>query len=230
MLQATSIIADTDHLTVEVLAGSTAGSTYSLGGGAVWTPGDLYVIAGGGTSAPNALGTSADDADLPHPSESRRDAVGNLVVADRADDEVEILAVSSSDPGYFLGSGATWTPGDLYVLAGGGDQTPSASGTDGLLTLLEPNGRRRGIPFRRRCCRRLRGFRDRVPGTPPRCRPCSSLRHPATGRSRSAGRRPRPTAEARSPVTTCSSLPEGPRPRRRPSLSGRTRRRLWSGT
>ncbi len=131
------VIADTDHLTVEVLAGSTAGSTYSLGGGAVWTPGDLYVIAGGGTSAPDALGTSADDADLAAPVGVATDAVGNLVVADRADDEVEILAVSSSDPGYFLGSGATWTPGDLYVLAGGGDQTPSASGTDGLLTLLE---------------------------------------------------------------------------------------------
>jgi hypothetical protein len=58
-------------------------------------------------------------------------------VANGTGDEILILALSASDPGYRLGSGATWTSGDVYLLAGDGDQAPSASGTDALLTQLD---------------------------------------------------------------------------------------------
>ena len=130
------IIDDTYLDLVEVLAGSATDPSYSLGSEAVWTTGDLYVLAGGGTIAPSSSGTTANDTYFDEPFEVATDVEGNLLIADGADDEVEILAVSSSDPGYFLGSGASWTRGDLYVLAGGGDQTPNALGTDALSTLL----------------------------------------------------------------------------------------------
>ncbi len=129
-------IADSDDLMVEVLAGSATDPGYLLGSGAVWTAGDLYVIAGGGTSPPSASGMPADETGLDLPVGVATDAAGNLLVAEGSGDQVDILAVSSSDPGYELGSGATWLPGDLYVLAGGGIEAPSASGTDALSTQL----------------------------------------------------------------------------------------------
>jgi hypothetical protein len=43
-----------------------------------------------------------------------RHAVG----ADTGDDEVEVLAVSTQNPGYVLGASASWVRGDLYVIAG----------------------------------------------------------------------------------------------------------------
>jgi hypothetical protein len=130
------LISDTDNLTVEVLAGAATNSTYSLGSGAVWTPGYLYVVAGGGVNAPSATGTLADGTLLDDPVGVSPDASGNILIADSLDEEVEVLACSSANPGYVLGTDATWTPGNLYVLAGGGAQTPSPSGTDGLGTQL----------------------------------------------------------------------------------------------
>jgi hypothetical protein len=130
------LISDTDHLTVEVLAGSATNSTYFLGSEAVWTPGYLYVVAGGGTSAPSATGTLADGTLLDGPVGVSTDASGNILIADSADEEVVVLACSSANPGYVMGTDATWAPGNLYVLAGGGEQTPSPSGTDGLGTQL----------------------------------------------------------------------------------------------
>ena len=38
--------------------------------------------------------------------------------ADTGDDEVEVLAVSTQNPGYVLGASASWVRGDLYVIAG----------------------------------------------------------------------------------------------------------------
>ena len=130
------LISDTDNLTVEVLAGSATNSTYSLGSGAVWKPGYLYVVAGGGVSAPSAAGTLADGTFLDGPVGVSTDASGNILIADSLDEEVVVLACSSANPGYVMGTDATWTPGNLYVLAGGGVQTPSPSGTAGLGTQL----------------------------------------------------------------------------------------------
>jgi hypothetical protein len=130
------IIVDTDLDSVEVLAGSATDPGYSLGTGVSWTTDDLYVIAGGGTIQPSASGSSAYGIALDSPEGVAIDAAGNVLVADGTGNEVLILAVSDSNPGYLLGTGSTWTSGDMYLLAGGGDQTPSASGTDGLSTYL----------------------------------------------------------------------------------------------
>jgi hypothetical protein len=130
------IIADTDELTVEVLAGSPSDPSYLLGNGAVWAVGYLYVVAGRGTSPPSELGTPADETDLDGPERVATDAVGNVLIAGGTEDDVDVLAVSASDPGYLLGPGTTWVPGNLYVLAGGGGEAPSPSGTDGLSTQL----------------------------------------------------------------------------------------------
>ncbi|HXZ82654.1 MAG TPA: fibronectin type III domain-containing protein, partial [Acidimicrobiales bacterium] len=130
------IIADKDHNEIEVLAGSPTDPRYSLGDGVVWTTGDLYVIAGGGSSVPSPLGSSAESTGLASPTGVAVDASGNVLVAVATDYVVGILAVSRSDPGYLLASGAEWHPGDLYVVAGGGNQAPSATGTDGLSTQL----------------------------------------------------------------------------------------------
>jgi hypothetical protein len=130
------IISDKDDDEIEVLAGSATDPSYPLGDSADWTDRDLYVIAGGGSTTPSPLGSPADETALASPIGVVTDAVGNVVVADAADHEIEVLAVSSADPGYLLASGATWSPGDLYVVAGGGKETPSASGTDGLSTQL----------------------------------------------------------------------------------------------
>ena len=131
------LISDTDNLTVEVLAGATTNSAYSLGSGAVWKPGYLYVVAGGGVNTPSATGTPADGTSLDDPLGVATDASGNILIADSEDDEVEVLACSGADPGYVMGTDDTWTPGNLYVLAGGGDETASPSGTGGLGTQLD---------------------------------------------------------------------------------------------
>jgi hypothetical protein len=131
------IIADSDDLAVEVLAGSTTNPSYSLGAGADWAPGNLYVVAGGGTTAPSTSGVPADEAALDSPFGVAVDAAGNVLVANGTGNEILTLALSASDPGYRFGSGTTWTSGDVYLLAGDGDQAPSASGTDALLTQLD---------------------------------------------------------------------------------------------
>jgi hypothetical protein len=130
------LISDTDNLAVEVLAGAATNSNYLLGSGAVWKPGYLYVVAGGGVSAPSATGTPADGTSLDDPVGVATDAAGNILIADSLDEEVEVLACSSTNPGYVLGTDVSWAPGNLYVLAGGGDETPSPSGTDGVGTQL----------------------------------------------------------------------------------------------
>ena len=131
------IIADTDLGSIDVLAGSATDPGYSLGTDVSWTTDDLYVIAGGGTIPPSASGSSAYGIALDSPEGVAIDAAGNVLVANGTGNEILALALSASDPGYRLGSGTTWTSGDVYLLAGDGDQAPSASGTDALSTQLD---------------------------------------------------------------------------------------------
>jgi len=131
------IIVDTDLDSVEVLAGSVTDPGYLLGTGVSWTTDDLYVIAGGGTIPPSASGSSAYGIALDSPEGVAIDAAGNVLVANGTGNEILTLALSASNPGYRFGSGTTWTSGDVYLLAGNGDQAPSASGTDALSTQLD---------------------------------------------------------------------------------------------
>src|SRR5579875_3210199 len=135
------LVADTDDGAIEVLAVSAADPGYVLGSGATWTPGDLYVLAGAGSSAPSPGGSPAAATLLNLPQGVGVDPEGDVLVADTDDGAIEVLAVSAADPGYVLGSGATWTPGDLYVLAGAGSSAPSPGGSPAAATLLNlPQG------------------------------------------------------------------------------------------
>ncbi|MGA9077141.1 MAG: fibronectin type III domain-containing protein [Acidimicrobiales bacterium] len=130
------LVADTDDVALEILASSAADPSYSLGSGSQWTPGNLYVLAGWGSNEPSEFGTPAGDSELDSPTGVAVDSSGNVLVADGSDNEVDLLAESASNPGYLMGSGASWTTGNLYLIAGGGVQVPSASGTDALATEL----------------------------------------------------------------------------------------------
>ncbi|HLI16125.1 MAG TPA: fibronectin type III domain-containing protein [Acidimicrobiales bacterium] len=134
------LVADTDDGAIEVLAVSAADPGYVLGSGATWTPGDLYVLAGAGSSAPSPGGSPAAATLLNLPQGVGVDPEGDVLVADTDDGEIEVLAVSAANPGYVLGPGATWTPGECYVVVGGGSAAPSPAGSPaGAVALRQPD-------------------------------------------------------------------------------------------
>lgn len=119
----------------ESLGPSASGSTNS----------NFAVVAGNGNGSPKPTptGSAADSTSLNVPSDAVDDGLGNRVISDSADDEVEVLAVSATNPGYALGSGAKWQPGYLYVIAGAGTSptVPTGSGSSALSTELNsPEG------------------------------------------------------------------------------------------
>ncbi len=120
------LLADFGNNRVRVLAVSAPNPGYPLGGCSgtcTWTQGDIYTVAGTGTSGYTGDGVSATSAELDSPNGVSLDAAGNLYVADTGGNRVRVVAVSASNPGYSLGgcSGTcTWTVGDIYTIAGDG--------------------------------------------------------------------------------------------------------------
>ena len=137
-----AVICDTNRSEIEVLAESSTNPGYVIGSGATWAVGSLYLIAGDGTHSPVPVTTGSPGATtaLNVPKGVALDSDGNVLIADTGDDEVEVLAVSTTNPGYVLGPSASWVPGDLYVIAGLGKgkvtPAPTSSGapatSDGL--------------------------------------------------------------------------------------------------
>jgi hypothetical protein len=122
------LIADNGDSEVDLLEESATNPGYILPIGDAWTPGELYVIAGSGTTSPTPTsGLSATAAKLAHPRGLGFDRMGNVLIADTGDNDVEVLATSDTNPGYELPIGATWNRGELYVIAGGGSTAPSAT-------------------------------------------------------------------------------------------------------
>ena len=121
------VIADTANNEIEVIAVSATNPGYVLPIGTGWQVGDDYVIAGGGSdslsSADPEPGTSES---LYFPSGVALDSSGNIVIADAGDSDVDVLAITTVNPGYVLPIGVTWVRGDLYLIAGGGTDSPSA--------------------------------------------------------------------------------------------------------
>jgi len=114
------LIADTGNQRVRVVAVSTSNPGYPLAGctgRCVWTPGDIYTVAGNGSGGYSRDGIRATGAELNSPTGIGVDANGDLLITDTANHRVRLVAVSTSNPGYAV---ADWTVGDIYTVAGTG--------------------------------------------------------------------------------------------------------------
>jgi sugar lactone lactonase YvrE len=96
------------------------------------TAGDIYTIAGGGTSAPSSTGDggAAVRAKVFQPSGLSLDHDGNLVIADQGQNKLVVLPARTGR--YY---GQHMTAGHLYTVAGNG--SASYSGDGGLATRAE---------------------------------------------------------------------------------------------
>jgi sugar lactone lactonase YvrE len=110
------VIADSTNGRVRVVAAST-GTFY----GQPMTAGDIYTVAGGGSSG--ADGVPATQADLISPDGMAVDSHGNLLIA--AGYTVKIRVVAGSTGTFY---GQAMTAGDIYTIAGNGTQGYSGDG------------------------------------------------------------------------------------------------------
>jgi trimeric autotransporter adhesin len=111
------VIADTGNDRVRVVAAST-GTFY----GQAMTAGDIYTVAGGGTTYPGT-GGPATAAELDYPESVAVDANGNLLLTDMLHERVDVVAAST---GTFYGQ--AMTAGDIYTIAGDGERGYSGDG------------------------------------------------------------------------------------------------------
>jgi secreted PhoX family phosphatase len=122
------VIADSANNVVRVVAAST-GTYY----GQAMTAGDIYTVAGNGTIGYSGDGGPATSAELNLPRGVTVDGAGNLVIADRGNNVVRVVAGST---GNFYGQ--AMTAGDIYTVAGNG--TVGYSGDGGAATAAELSG------------------------------------------------------------------------------------------
>jgi len=123
------LIADAGNERVRVVAVSASNPGYPLAGCAgpcVWTPGDIYTVAGDGFNGYNGDDMPATSAELNSPTDVSVDTHGNLYIADTGNDRVRVVAVSATNPGYPL---VSWTVGDVYTIVGGGTAGYTGDGT-----------------------------------------------------------------------------------------------------
>jgi NHL repeat-containing protein len=104
------VIADGANGRVRVVAAG-SGTFY----GAAMTAGDIYTVAGTGAGAFSGDGGPATAAELNSPRRVTVDGAGNLVIADRGNDRVRVVAAAS---GTFYG--VPMTAGNVYTVAGTG--------------------------------------------------------------------------------------------------------------
>src|SRR6266702_3700953 len=104
------VIADGANGRVRVVAAST-GTFY----GQAMTAGDIYTVAGTGTLGFAGDGGPATGAELSSPRRVTVDGAGNLVITDRGNNRVRVVAASA---GTFYGQ--AMTAGDIYTVAGTG--------------------------------------------------------------------------------------------------------------
>jgi len=114
---------------VRVVAAS-SGTYYGI----PMTAGDIYTVAGDGTQGKAGEGGPAVSAELSSPAGVAVDRFGNLIVADSAADEIDVVAVST---GTFYG--LPMVAGEIGTITGGGTascetsrRSPVPPGADGL--------------------------------------------------------------------------------------------------
>ncbi|MDA8365834.1 MAG: hypothetical protein M0Z62_02600 [Actinomycetota bacterium] len=132
------LLADSANGTVRMVAATTCASSCAYGLPAT-VAGDVYVVAGGGSSTPSTTPQAATQVALQFPDGLAVTSGGDVVIADQGGPAVDLLeehACSGSCP-YGLTSE---TPGDLVVLAGlGTGSLPSSTPAPGTsLTLNSP--------------------------------------------------------------------------------------------
>jgi outer membrane protein OmpA-like peptidoglycan-associated protein len=84
-----------------------------------WTAGDVFRIAGTYTSGATTDGASALNWQFDSPLGMTLDSSGNIVVGDTGNNTVDVVALSSSNPGYLLSGSdcavsCTWASGHVY--------------------------------------------------------------------------------------------------------------------
>jgi trimeric autotransporter adhesin len=104
------VIADTGNDMIRVVAAS-SGTFY----GQAMTAGDIYAVAGTGTSGFSGDGGPGTAAELAAPQSVTVDGAGNIVIADTGNNRIRVVAGSS---GTFYGQ--AMTAGDIYTVAGSG--------------------------------------------------------------------------------------------------------------
>jgi trimeric autotransporter adhesin len=119
------VIADPYNQRVRVVA-ATTGTFY----GQAMTAGDIYTVAGDGTSGYAGDGGPATSAELSLPEAVAVDGSGNLVIADTFNQRVRVVAATT---GTFYGQ--AMTAGDIYTVAGNG--TAGFAGDGGPATSAE---------------------------------------------------------------------------------------------
>ena len=132
------LFADTSNHRIRVVAASSA--TFF---GQSMTAGDIYTIAGTGTAGFSGDGGAATSAKLNTPYDVAIDSHGNVVIADKNNQRVRVLAEATGT--YY---GTSMAAGDIYTVAGNG--TASFGGDGGIATsanlnypkgvALDPNG------------------------------------------------------------------------------------------
>jgi hypothetical protein len=119
------LITDLGNYRVRIVAESASDPGYFLGGCSAtcrWAKGDIYTVAGRGRGAVAYLGDggAATSAALSYTTDVSVDASGNLLIVDTNNNQVRVVAVSASNPGYTLSgcpSACTWAKGDIYTVA-----------------------------------------------------------------------------------------------------------------
>jgi trimeric autotransporter adhesin len=121
------VITDASSNRIRVVAEHT--STYY---GQTMTSGDIYTIAGDGGLGYNGDGIPATSAELGFPQSAAVDAAGNVLIADRDNNRIRVVAEHT---GTFYGQ--AMEAGDIYTIAGDGNQ--GFSGDGGPATSAELN-------------------------------------------------------------------------------------------
>ena len=122
------VIADTNNNRVRVVAGRT-GTFY----GQAMTAGHIYTVAGTGTLGFSGDGGPATAAELFTPEAVAVDGAGNLVIGDAGNKRVRVVAART---GTFYGQ--AMTAGDIYTVAGDGDESSSGDGGPATAAGLTP--------------------------------------------------------------------------------------------
>jgi trimeric autotransporter adhesin len=112
------VVADGRNYRVRVVAASD-GTFY----GQAMKSGDIYTVAGDGTSDFDGNGVPAMKAALGGPTAVAADKAGNLAIADQATERIRFMAASAGR--YF---GQSMKQGDIYTIAGDGTESFSGDG------------------------------------------------------------------------------------------------------